>query len=162
MPDISIRGYDGSSGGPIGGGQDRVATQPDFASMTLEEIQAWEAAHNTNPETGTLPASATVPAHVDPRSAAAEEAQEAQAAAALLTLVPGGAEDTTAYNPEQGQADNPELIHAEFSLGEPFVHVVAYLTQGPVEIVATPQEALDLYLKLGEALGAAQRAGVIQ
>jgi hypothetical protein len=162
MTDISTRGYDGNSGGRIdGGGLDRVAVQPDFSNMTLEEIQAWERANSASPETGAIPASAVLTPTVGEEQPLQFDEDGAQVAP-VLTLHEGGAqEETSAYSPEQGP-DNAELIRAEFSLGEPFVHVVAYLTQGPVEIVATPQEALELYQKLGLALGAAQRAGVIQ
>lgn len=151
MADISVHGFDGSSGGRIEQGADRVAAQPDFANMTLEQIQAWEAANNTNPLTGAAPASAVEPLH------ATQESADAAAQITPLSLVTGG------YQEPQAVQDEPEaeLIRAEFSLGEPFVHVVAYITAGPVEIIATPQEALEVYNKLGIALGAAQRAGVI-
>lgn len=158
MADISVRGFDGDSGGPVGGGMNIVHPQPDFASMTLEQIQAWEAANNTNPLTGTLPASAVIPAHATEESAAAAAAEEAQQAQ-VLSLVPASAEEA-AYQADTGP-EQAEFVRAEFSLGEPFIHLVALLTQGPVEIVATPAEALELYNKLGLALGAAQRAGVI-
>lgn len=150
--DISTHGFDGSSGGRIENGIDRVATQPDFANMTLEQIQAWEAANNSNPLTDAAPASAVVPLH----------ATEESARAAALAALPEP--ETQGYQLPGQQAGTPEpaeLVRAEFSLGEPFVHVVAYLTAGPVEIIATPTEALEVYNKLGLALGAAQRAGVL-
>jgi hypothetical protein len=158
MADISTHGFDGSSGGRIEGGPSQVHTQPDFANMTLEEIQAWELANNTNPLTGAAPASAVVPPH------ATEESAAAAAQITPLSLVEGGLTEARAYQPEQvdPQPEQQELIQAEFSLGEPFVHVLAYITAGPVEIIATPEEALELYNKLGIALGAAQRAGVIK
>lgn len=155
MADISTHGYDGSSGGRIEGGPSQVHPQPDFANMTLEQIQAWELANNTNPLTQAAPASAVTPLHATEESAAAAQIVPS------LAVVPE--EQGYAYAPPTApeQDEQPETIRAEFSLGEPFVHVVAYLLAGPVEIVATPDEALDLYNKLGIALGAAQRAGVI-
>lgn len=159
MADISVRGFDGDGGVSYGAGQDRVAPQPDFSNMTLEEIQAWEAAHNTNPVTGTLPASAVIPAHLDERTAALDAQEPEQQTG--LSLVPPASEQQ-AYQPEQEPGpEESELIRAKFSMGEPFVHVIAYLTAGPLEIIATPQEALELYMNLGFALGAAQQAGVI-
>jgi hypothetical protein len=167
MADISVHGFDGASGGrDFGQSIDRVAPQPDFANMTLEQIQAWEAANNSNPLTDAVPAAAVVPPHATEASAAAAYAAEQAAIAAQraeesgtkLELVP----EAGYQLPEPQDVPEPaELVRAEFSLGEPFVHVVAYLTAGPVEIIATPDEALELYTKLGLALGAAQRAGVI-
>jgi hypothetical protein len=157
MADISTHGFDGSSGGRIEGGPSQVHPQPDFANMTLEEIQAWELANNTNPLTQAAPASAVTPLHATEESAAAAQIVPS------LAVVPESPPEAQgyAYEPRPEPDTEPETIRAEFSLGEPFVHVVAYLLAGPVEIIATPAEALELYNKLGLALGAAQRAGVI-
>jgi hypothetical protein len=152
MAEISTHGYDGQSGGrDFGVGVDRVAQQPDFANMTLEQIQAWELANNSNPLTDAAPASAVTPLH----------ATEESARAAALAALPEPDQQGYQLPEAQDAAEPAELVRAEFSLGEPFVHVVAYLTAGPVEIIATPTEALEVYNKLGIALGAAQRARVI-
>lgn len=153
MGDISIRGFDGSAGGREEVGRNIVnQNQPDFSKMTLDEIQAWEAANSLAPDTGAIPAAAVVPP-------LAVERPELPSPG--LSLVPP-AQEQQAYQPETGpDPEAPDLIRADFSMGEPFVHVFAYLTAGPVEIIATPAEALELYTKLGYALGAAQQAGVI-
>lgn len=153
MTDISIRGFDGSAGGREEVGRNIVnQNTPDFSKMTLDEIQAWEAANNAAPDTGAVPAAAVV-------TPQAVERPELPTPGGLSLVPP--AQEQQAYQPETGPDPEQQLIRAEFSMGEPFVHVLAYFTAGPVEIIATPQEALELYTKLGLALGAAQQAGVI-
>lgn len=116
--------------------------------MTLEQIQAWEAANALTPD-GNIPAEAV------------------ESPAPHLSLVEEPAPQPVATEPSELLGYNSEAVQEQqtiasaFVQGEPFIHVVAYLTSGPVEIVASIDEALKLYESLASALTQAQQAGAL-